>query len=44
MDLVAGNESLVKWCLEHGALVSDGAKDEDALAGLFLHLGQHSCP
>lgn len=31
LDLVAGNESLVKWCLEHQALVSDGAEDEDAL-------------
>ena len=31
LDLVAWNEGLVKWCLEHGAKVSDGAEDEDAL-------------
>lgn len=29
LDLVAGDEDLVKWCLEHGAQVSDGAEDED---------------
>lgn len=31
MDLVVWNEGLVKWCLEHGAKVSDRAEDEDAL-------------
>lgn len=31
LDLVAWNEGLVKWCLEHGAQMSDGAEDEDAL-------------
>ncbi|MCJ1260738.1 hypothetical protein MMC22_000600 [Lobaria immixta] len=31
IDLVAGNEDLVKWCLEHGAQVSDEAEEENAL-------------
>lgn len=31
MDLVAWDESLVKWCLEHGAQVSDEVGDEDTL-------------
>ena len=31
IDLVAGNECLVKWCLEHGSQISDGAEDEDPL-------------
>ncbi|MCJ1268400.1 hypothetical protein MMC22_008288 [Lobaria immixta] len=30
LDLVAFDEGLVKWCLEHGAQVSDGAEKEDA--------------
>ncbi|MCJ1267213.1 hypothetical protein MMC22_007098 [Lobaria immixta] len=31
LDLVAWDEGLVKWCLEHGAQVSDGVEDEDTL-------------
>ncbi|MCJ1423548.1 hypothetical protein MMC29_001432 [Sticta canariensis] len=31
LDLVAWDEGLLKWCLEHGAQVSDGAEDENAL-------------
>lgn len=31
IDLVAGNECLVKLCLEHGSQISDGAEDEDPL-------------
>lgn len=31
LDLVAWDEGLVKWCIEHGAQVSDGAENEDAL-------------
>lgn len=31
LDLVAGDEGLVRWCLEHGAQISDGADEEDAL-------------
>lgn len=31
LDLVAWSEGLVRWCLEHGAQISDGAEDEDAL-------------
>ena len=30
LDMVAFDEGLVKWCLEHGAQVSDGAENEDA--------------
>lgn len=30
IDFVAGNESLVKWCLDHGSQISDGAEDEDS--------------
>lgn len=31
LDLVAWDEDLVRWCLEHGAQVSDGAEDENSL-------------
>lgn len=31
IDLVAGNECLVKWCLEHGSRISHGAENEDPL-------------
>lgn len=31
MDLVASDEDLVRWCLEHGAQVSNGAEDDNAL-------------
>ncbi len=29
LDLVIGDEGLVRWCLEHGAQISDGADEED---------------
>lgn len=32
LDLVASDEVLVRWCLEHGAQVSDGVEDENALS------------
>lgn len=31
IDLVAGKECLVNWCLDHGSQISDGAEDEDPL-------------
>lgn len=30
LDLVTWDEGLVRWCLEHGAQISDGADEEDA--------------
>ena len=36
LDLVTWDEDLVRWCLEHGAQVSDGLDDEDTLKYLPL--------
>ena len=29
LDMIAGNEGMVRWCLDHGAEVSDRKEDED---------------
>ena len=29
LDMITGNEEMVRWCLGHGAEVSDGKQDED---------------